>query len=161
MTIPILEVGEPLGAGLSRALTSRRGGTLSRGQSFLSPPCKARSFPSRTGFWARTNAGHIVAHIKTRAPNLHLQETNQLLGLDSVYAVTTDRYLSVDASRPTVFSNANDYIFPPGTRLFNIMSGAYVVLQFETAYHSEFTARRLFLLASSRANMWVMGSLDS
>jgi hypothetical protein len=138
---PILDVGEPLGSGLGGTV-ELVGGELIYDQTNPPMPTMAGlTFPVVGGWCSRTEEGHLLAFIKTKAPFTHLQELNALLGLDSFYAISNDGYISSDVTKPNAFEFERDYVLPAGTSLYLMQTGGRVTLPNDLPVTSIFIAR--------------------
>lgn len=141
---PVLEMGEPLGSGLSANLDITQGQLICENGEPRIPQMNGLTFAVIGGSCRRTEEGHILAYIKTRAPNVHSQKINEQLGLDSFYAISTDGYVSTNSEQLNTFQNSRKVLFPAGSELFDMPSGQLVRLPFDVECENTFTARGCF-----------------
>ena len=69
--------------------------------------------------------------MQTRAPFAQVQELNELLGYDEVEMRTAEFTLSTDPKNPTLFEMEREFVFPAGTRLYDVVQHKHVNLEHE------------------------------
>jgi hypothetical protein len=85
----------------------------------------------QSGVIQRYDDASIGIVLQTRAPYVQIQELNEQLGYAEVEMRTADSTLSVDPFRPTVFEMERKYVFPAGSRLYDLTHHKYVNLDHE------------------------------
>ena len=88
----------------------------------------------------RDDQGRLIAFLRTRSPFQALQTLNERLGLSDFEAISGDEVVSVDSSKPTVFSATKEIIFPQGEKVLNIQTWREIVLPINMTIFAQSTA---------------------
>ncbi|MER8501572.1 toll/interleukin-1 receptor domain-containing protein [Mesorhizobium sp. M0145] len=137
---PLLEMGEPLGNGLPSNAKLGFGRIIV--ESTVPPaPMMVGLMLSVTGGWiARTKENHMLAYIKTQAPNAHLQQSNEKFGLDTFFAISNDGFVSNDPGSPNTFGFMTEHKYPANSAFWDMATGKEVAIPFAITTHLEFNA---------------------
>tara|TARA_R110002094_G_C4891464_1_gene209725 strand:+ start:335 stop:1285 length:951 start_codon:yes stop_codon:yes gene_type:complete len=111
---PVLDFGEPLGAGLASRAEVRFGTVVYERNSMNVPQLTGQINTIAAGFIARTVEGRIFAQFHVISGNLEIYEFGRTFGLDQIVLTSTDRYLSRDPSNPTRLLGETRVLIPAG-----------------------------------------------
>jgi hypothetical protein len=83
------------------------------------------------GVVGRAPDGTVAAYLMTDAPNANLQKLNEYLGLHSLVARSTDRYVSDDPAQPTLFRFSRRYAMKAGDLTFDPTTSTFQKVPFD------------------------------
>lgn len=134
------DYGRPLADGLKSLAHITRGKIVYRQNSHNLPSLNGMIMTIHGGHVQRTEDHNILAHIKTTVQNAHLQELNELLGLDVFDIETEDDTISTDASDPTTFKSLNSILMPRGLEILDLQSWQKILLPMDVNVETITTA---------------------
>ena len=104
-------------------------------------PLNGMTITVESGVIQRYADSSIGIVMQTRAPFAQMQELNELLGYDEVEMRTADFTLSTDLENPTFFEMEREFVFPVGTRLYDVVQYKHVNLEHEMRATARATAK--------------------
>ena len=162
---PKVDIGEPLGAGLSSNVDITGGHMTVTG---TQPPILHMNglvFTVVGGWITRGKDSSLLAYISTQAPSAQLQELNIKLGTAAFSAVSNDGYVSNNPDKPNLFGFSNDIIISANTPVWNMQTSAYSRFPFDLSTHVEWTAKghldgQLFSGTAESSNLIEIGETE-
>ena len=149
----VVDTGPPLAQGL-RSVARITGGsihltdnrvTLTRlGTSLKIPALGDLVYAITDGAIERDEMGKLTAFIKTLSPVGSLQKLNEKLGLAQSEYVSQTSALSVDQSKPTIFSSSKQIRLPAGERILDLQTWREVILPINLTCDTVTEARGVF-----------------
>ncbi|MBC8287591.1 MAG: type I restriction enzyme HsdR N-terminal domain-containing protein [Nitrospinae bacterium] len=122
------DIEEPIGPGLRSIVRIANGKIVYRSNTLNNPAFEGMVIGITGQAVERNEDGQLVALLKTQSAHESFQKYNEKHGLDIFEAISTDRVVSTNKSKPTVFTNENHVIFPAGEKLLDMTTWKYIEL---------------------------------
>lgn len=135
------DIGEPIGPGLRSVVRIANGKIVYKASTLDNPAFEGMVIGVTGQAVERNEDGHLVALLKTQSFHEEFQRNNEKLGLDIFEAVSKDRTVSTDKSKPTVFIGEKHFILPAGEKILDINTWKHLVLPFNITCQTKTTAR--------------------
>jgi hypothetical protein len=123
-----VDVGKPIGPGLGSLVKIASGYIEYETNSLNVPVLKGLINTITSGSIYRDDGGCLACYILTMSSHSVFQRFNEKLDLHHMLLKSTDRSLSIDSDRPSVFESIRDTVLPRGENAMDITTGRNVVL---------------------------------